>query len=395
MLLGPPTIMDSNPIGYSCEHCRRFIRPNEARAHKRACAFKQTQNQRFMAQLDAEREQRWQNHLVTTMSPDNLAIYYRKLAELEQLSREEEADRERHDVEVKPLVHEVLEVEDWSEAVEPIEFEPIPLLVTAMVVDVYDAVHDRLGETLNQVCSIASLYRFSHAQLNYVLDPEEYSWTEQVTKHYNNFNSIVRSIDAHRPFSCDAFSVFCGKPQLKARAASLLEVDVMRQYVNDNPTSWTSNICHEYDFLLLRRIPPGERIVPHNYGLNDLADDAKAVERLLKYIMPSDSSFVQPASISVPVLQPAPYIPILHQLPVRDIYRGAQRRVAAGRVPGCPPCEVVAVQSNIRIIGLDGYVPVLFPTDEQREQMKMMIVAGDLPSGSHSMWDSDPDDDSM
>lgn len=370
----------------------------KARAKARAEAWKIKQNERFMAEMDAERERR----LFPYLDDQGRAELYARYAEIELRAKEErerEATREHHEVVVEPTVD-----------VENTEFQSISLPATTVpltiaVQDTYTSLRQRVGPSLSSWCPPEVLFRFSHAQFLFYTDPCAYHSLSTVCD-YRNFEGIVRTIQLNAHYVDNNIEIIPIIDHLNPRCITLESVDRYRHLSAEFYTDVFPAIL-QYDLNFLRTMRPqpngyaapyysfndfecNDSVLPVGYDLKQLHQDGRLVAKCLSYYQSSDSGMFRPRNVMTPLLPPAPYLALLNQLPIRELARRITQLVITAVFPESFKMDFPL---HVRVIGSDGYIPLLDPSDSQRDELAMMVLSGDLPSGSHSAWDGFSEDD--
>lgn len=364
----------------------------KARARARAETWKTKQNERFMAEMDAERERRFFPHL----DDQGRAELYAKYAEIEErarLEREREATRESHDAVVEPTV----DVDNTD--FQSISLPAITVPLTVAVQDTYIALRQRAGPSISSWCPPEVLYRFSHAQFLFFVDPISYHSLSTVCD-YSNFEGIIRAIQLNAHYYDDDLEIIPIIEHLNPRCITLESVDRFRHLSSSFHTDVFPEIL-QYDLAFMRTMSPKPNgyqadyysydnyeglssVLPSDYGLTQLHEDGRLVAKCLKYFRSSDTGMFRPRDLLTSLLPKAPYLALLNQLPIREL----ARRITSMIITAVYPESFRwTFPLEIRVIGCDGYIPLLTPSDKQREELVVMVMSGNLPSGSDSAWD--------
>lgn len=372
----------------------------KARAKARAETWKMKQNARTMAEVEAERERRFFPYLDEQGRAD-LEARFQEIEAKARLELEREATRESHETFVEPTLD--LEKTDFQTISLPATTVPL----TVAVQDIYTSVRQRVGPSLSDWCPPEVLYRLSHAQFLFYADPFTYH-SLSTACDYENFEGIVRCIQLNAHYVNDDFEIIPVIDNLNPRCITLDSVDRFRRMSSDFYRFCFPAIL-EYDLSFLRTMRPtangcaapyhtydefgsdNNPVLPYDYDLTQLHQDGRMIARCLKYYRASDTGMYRPRNVLTPLLPEAPYLALLNQLPIRELARRVRSNI---------PYAVFPEQSDWvfplepRVVGSDGYIPLLDPTLDQRDELTAMVSTGDLPSGSHSAWDEFSEEES-
>lgn len=369
----------------------------KARAKARSEAWKIKQNERFMAEMDAERERRFFPHL----DAEGRAQLYAQYAEIEErahLEREREAAREHHETVIEPTV----DVDNTDFQTLTLPSTTVPL--TVAVQDIYTSLRQRVGPSISSWCPPETLFRFSHAQFLYYVDPTTYHSLSDV-RDYENFEGIVRAIQLNAYYVDDDIEIVPLIDHLNPRCITLESVDRFRHM----PAYFYRYVFPEilqYDLGFMRTMQPqpngypalcgtnsdrfhNDPVLPYDYGLLQLHNDGRLVAKCLKYYRPSDTGMFRPRDLLTSLLPRAPYLALLNQLPIRELARRDRSLISTAVYP---KSLTLTFPLYPRVLASGGYIPLLTPSEEEREELVAMVLSGNLPSGSDSAWD-DIDED--
>lgn len=280
----------------------------KARAAARSQAWKEKQNARTMAEIEATRKYR----LFPGLNDEEIDNVMRLYAEIKdrELAEQEEFRRSQEEL-VKPTVADRDEYQQTD-----LPTNTIPL--DTAVEEVHSLMKSRIGPEIQELCPLESLYRFSSCQLLNYVQPNKYKNLSQIVHTFQNFDVILKCVQLNAPFVSDEFSVFPEHDDFHLRSSTLKSIDFFRKFVDVYPDSCTAVVADSCRLLFSYSKPLGA-FMPPDYTLESLALDARRVQCLLKYVRASDSGLLQPKYLGDSLLPPAPYLALINQLPVDNL----------------------------------------------------------------------------